>query len=87
MDTTEPLPNTFNVSFVGREGNHMLSALKGVSASTGSACHSGTVEMSPVLQAMGLEPHVAMGAIRFSLGRGSTLEEIEYVVEELRRIL
>jgi len=84
---TERLPNTLNVSFVGREGNQILSGLQDVAASTGSACHAGTVEMSPVLRAMGLKPHVAMGAIRFSLGRGTTLEEIESVVEQLKPIL
>jgi len=54
-----------------------------VAASTGSACHAGSVELSPVLRAMGVTPEIGMGAIRFSLGRTTTREEIEAVVEEL----
>lgn len=81
------LPNTFNVSFVGRIGAEVLARLDGVAASTGSACHSGRVELSPVLEAMGVAPHVGMGAIRFSLGRGTTHDEIDAVVEGLRDAL
>jgi len=79
------LPNTLNVSFVGRIGTEVLMGLKGVAASTGAACHSGLVELSPVLRAMGITPEVGMGAIRFSLGRGTTEEEIDAVVAQLRR--
>lgn len=77
------LPNTLNVSFVGRIGAEVLARLDGVAASTGSACHSGRVTLSPVLEAMGVAPHVGMGAIRFSLGRGTTRDEIDTVVEGL----
>jgi cysteine desulfurase len=49
---TERLPNTLNVSFVGRIGSTILSSWERVAASTGSACHSGSVELSPVLKAM-----------------------------------
>ena len=80
---TERLPNTLNVSFVGRVGAEILGRLPGVAASTGSACHSGSVELSPVLRAMGVAPEIGMGAIRFSLGRTTTREEIEAVVGEL----
>ena len=79
------LPNTLNVSFVGRVGSEILMELEGVAASTGAACHSGLVELSPVLRAMGITPEVGMGAIRFSLGRGTTEEEIDAVVAQLRR--
>jgi cysteine desulfurase len=71
------LPNTLNVSFVGRTGADVLAAAEGVAASTGSACHSGRVEISPVLAAMGVENAVALGAVRFSLGRGTTAGEID----------
>jgi cysteine desulfurase len=81
------LPNTLNVSFVGRVAADIIASLDGVAASTGSACHSGKVELSPVLQAMGVAPEIGMGAIRFSLGRGTTAGEIDMVVERLRRIL
>ncbi len=81
------LPNTLNVSFVGRVGAKILERLDGVAASTGSACHSRRIEVSPVLEAMGVAPEVGMGAIRFSLGRGTTHEEIEAVVEGLNDAL
>jgi cysteine desulfurase len=79
----ERLPNTLNVNFVGRVGAEILGRLPGVAASTGSACHSGSVELSPVLQAMGVAPEIGMGAIRFSLGHTTTRREIEAVVENL----
>ena len=79
----ERLPNTLNVSFVGKIGSTILSGLESVAASTGSACHSGSVELSPVLKAMNIPPEVGMGAIRFSLGRTTTREEIEQVVARL----
>ena len=78
------LPNTLNVSFVGRIGAEILAALDGVAASTGSACHSGRIALSPVLQAMGIAPEVGMGAVRFSLGRGTTRDEIDAVVARIR---
>lgn len=81
------LPNTLNVSFVGRIGAEILGAMPEVAASTGSACHAGRVELSPVLRAMGIPPDVGMGAIRFSLGRRTTPEQIAYVVDALRRAL
>jgi len=79
----ERLPNTLNVGFVGKVGSEVLSHLDGVAASTGSACHSGSVEPSPVLKAMGIAPEFAMGAIRFSLGRTSTRDDIEAVINRL----
>jgi cysteine desulfurase len=78
------LPNTLNVSFVGQVGAELLSRLDGVAASTGSACHSGRVELSPVLACMGISEHVGMGAVRFSLGRGTTRKEIDAVMSQLR---
>jgi cysteine desulfurase len=81
---TERLPNTLNVGFRGRIGAEILAALDHVAASTGSACHAGSVELSPVLKAMRVDPEVGMGAIRFSLGRATTREEIEEVVARIR---
>lgn len=81
--STRRLPNTLNVSFVGRIGAEILARLDGVAASTGSACHSDRITLSPVLEAMGVAPDVGMGAIRFSLGRGTTRDEIDAVVEGL----
>jgi cysteine desulfurase len=77
------LPNTLNVSFVGRIGAEVLGALDGVAASTGSACHAGVIEISPVLKAMHVPPDIAAGAVRFSLGRATTEEEIETVAQML----
>jgi cysteine desulfurase len=81
------LPNTLNVSFVGRIGGDVLHALGDIAASTGSACHSGEVELSPVLKAMGVRPEVGLGAVRFSLGRGTTETEIDAVAARLRQVL
>jgi cysteine desulfurase len=78
------LPNTLNVSFVGMVGGEVLAGLDGVAASTGSACHAGRVELSPVLAAMGVPERVGMGAVRFSLGRSTTDAEIDAVVDRLR---
>ena len=64
-----------NVSFAGRIGTDILEQLNGVAASTGSACHSGRVELSPVLAAMGVPERIGMGALRFSLGRGTTADD------------
>jgi cysteine desulfurase len=80
------LPNTLNVNFAGRIGAEVLAHLDGVAASTGSACHAGRVELSPVLAAMGVPEPVGMGAVRFSLGRGTTQAEIDAVAERLRAI-
>ena len=82
---TERLPNTLNISFAGRIGSEVLEALDGVAASTGSACHSGCRELSPVLQAMNLPESIGLGAVRFSLGRWTTTEELDHVLELLRR--
>jgi len=84
---TDRLPNTLNVSFLGKLGTEILHALDGVAASTGSACHSGSIELSPVLKAMRVPPETGMGAIRFSLGRTTTEEEIEATVKRLKAIL
>jgi cysteine desulfurase len=81
------LPNTLNVSFAGKVGAEVLADLDGVAASTGSACHSGHVELSPVLKAMGVAPEVGMGAIRFSLGRGTMQHEVDAVAARLANML
>jgi len=81
------LPNTLNVSFVGRAGAGILARLDGIAATVGSACHSGSIELSPVLQAMGIAPELGMGAVRFSLGRGTARDDIDVVVERLTQAL
>ena len=84
---TERLPNTANVNFVGQVGAEVLARLPGVAASTGSACHAGSVELSPVLAAMGVPPGEGMGAVRFSLGRTTTSDELEHVLGLLRSVV
>lgn len=79
----ERLPNTLNVNFHGQSGAELLARMPEVAASTGSACHAGSVTLSPVLEAMGVRPEEGMGAIRFSLGRSTTREEILETVERL----
>ena len=78
------LPNTLNINFVGRAGVEVLSALPGVAASTGSACHAGSVTLSPVLAAMGVPPEEGMGAVRFSLGRTTTWDDLAEVLRLLK---
>jgi len=85
--TDQRLPNTLNVSFVGRIGAEVLTTLEGVAASTGSACHEGRHEMSPVLRAMGLRPEVGLGAVRFSLGRTTTEREVDEVADKISGLL
>jgi len=84
---TERLPNTLNLSFLGRDGREILTAMPEVAASTGSACHSGGTEPSPVLAAMGVPREVGAGAIRLSLGRMTTHEELEALVRRLTEVL
>jgi cysteine desulfurase len=77
------LPNTLNISIRGHKGYELLPQLNGVAASTGSACHAGETSLSPVLKAMGVPMDVGLGAIRFSLGRSTSEEDLEFVVHEV----
>jgi cysteine desulfurase len=77
------LPNTLNVSFVGQIGAKLLERVPAIAASTGSACHADRIELSPVLKAMGVQPGIGAGAVRFSLGRWTTAEEIETALSQL----
>jgi cysteine desulfurase len=81
---TERLPNTLSVNFTGRIGAEILGRMPQVAASTGSACHTGSVTLSPVLAAMGVSLEEGMGAIRFSIGRTTTWAELEEVLRLLR---
>jgi cysteine desulfurase len=80
------LPNTLNVGFLGRLGHEILALLPEVAASTGSACHAGVTEISPVLKAMGVPQDTAAGAVRFSLGVTTTEAQIRRVIERLQSI-
>ncbi len=79
------LPNTLNASFLGHIGAELLQKVPGIAASTGSACHEGSVTISPVLCAMGTPPEVGKGALRLTVGRFSTEEEIDEASEVLCR--
>jgi len=81
------LPNTLNLSFKGLEANAVLGELQNVAASAGAACHSDHVAVSSVLKAMGVPIEYAMGAIRFSVGRFTTEQEIDKAVDEIVRIV
>jgi cysteine desulfurase len=71
------LPNTLNVNFVGHVGADLLQAVPEIAASTGSACHEGKISQSPVLCAMGVPPELGRGAVRLSVGRFTTEDEID----------
>ena len=88
-DTKHRLPNTTNISFEFIEGESILLMMDelGICASSGSACTSGSLEPSHVLRAMGVPYTAAHGTVRFSLSVYNTLEEIEYVIENLPPII
>jgi len=83
------LPNTLNVCFAFVEGESLLMNLDlmGIAVSAGSACTSGTSEPSHVLTAMGIGPEQAHGAIRFSLGRGTTEDEVDTTIKALVEVV
>jgi cysteine desulfurase len=86
---TERLPNTLSVAFEFVEGEAILLLLneKGICASSGSACTSGSLEPSHVLRAMGVPFTCAHGSIRFSLSRFNTHEDIDAIIRELPPII
>lgn len=81
------LPHLSNISFRFIEGEGLLIHLdmQGVAVSSGSACSSGTLEPSPVIQALGRNDELARGSIRFSFGKDNTEEDVDYVLEVLTR--
>lgn len=85
------LPNTLNVSILGTVGEMLLSSIHEIAASTAAACHSGSFEPSKVLLALGLSKEEALGALRLSLGRGTTKEDMvtasRLIVENANDIL
>jgi cysteine desulfurase len=87
--TDQRLLNTSNIGFSRLEAEAILLLLseKGICASAGSACSSGSLEPSPVLMAMGIDPHIAHGAIRFSLSRFTTEAEIDRALEVLPGVI
>ena len=84
-DRDRRLPNISNISFRRVEGEGLLINLdmQGIAVSTGSACSSGSLEPSPVIRAIGRDDELARGAIRFSLGRENTDEDIDHLLEHI----
>lgn len=79
------LPNTVNVRFPRASGNAILAAAPELAASTGSACHAGGDTASAVIVAMGIEPQAAVGSVRLTLGRTTTLADVSTAAEALAR--
>jgi len=88
-DRTRRLPNNANFSFQFIEGESLLIMLdmKGICASSGSACTSGSLDPSHVLLAIGLPHEIAHGSLRLTLGHENTREEMDYVVESIKEIV
>ena len=89
-DPTCTVPSILNVSFDGIDNARLLEALPHIALSTGSACTSGSLEPSYVLRAMGISRERAAGALRFSFGRFTTMEEIKQaehdIIETINKI-
>lgn len=88
-DTEKRLPGNFSMCFEGVEGESLLLMLdmKGISASSGSACTSGSLDPSHVLLAIGLKHEVAHGSLRLSLSENTTQEDVDYILEVLPPII
>lgn len=81
------LPNTTNISFENIDGNQLIRKLNSLAISRGSACTSNIVQPSHVLKAMGLIDELALSSIRISLGKATTLSDIEFAAEEIKIIV
>ncbi|MCB1757047.1 MAG: IscS subfamily cysteine desulfurase [Gammaproteobacteria bacterium] len=83
-DEVQRIPGNLNVSFNFVEGESLMMSLKGVAVSSGSACTSASLEPSYVLRALGRSDELAHSSIRFTLGRFTTEEEVDYTVQTMR---
>jgi cysteine desulfurase len=81
------LPHSLNISFAYVEGESLLMGINDVAVSSGSACTSASLEPSYVLKALGAGDDLAHSSIRFGLGRWTTEEEVNYVVERLTNVV
>ncbi|OAJ92453.1 IscS subfamily cysteine desulfurase [Vibrio bivalvicida] len=83
-DLEQRVPHNLNISFAFVEGESLLMSLKDLAVSSGSACTSASLEPSYVLRALGLDDELAHSSVRFSFGRETTEEEIDYAIEQIR---
>ena len=83
--SVERLPNTLNMSMTGLDGEEILRHTAAIAASTGAACHAGRTEPSSVLLSMGIPRDQALGAVRLSLGRWTTDEQVEIAAAALEQ--
>ncbi|KLN62709.1 MULTISPECIES: IscS subfamily cysteine desulfurase [Vibrio] len=83
-DLEQRVPHNLNISFAFVEGESLLMSLKDLAVSSGSACTSASLEPSYVLRALGLDDELAHSSVRFSFGRATTEEEIDYAIEQIR---
>ena len=81
------LPNLTNISFGNVDGEKLLNSFRDIAVSSGSACTSASVEPSHVLKAIGVEPNLAYASIRFSLGKYTTEEEIDFTIDYVKKVV
>ena len=86
-DLAQSAPNILNISFAGVDGESLIMALKDLALSSGSACTSASMEPSYVLRAIGLDEALAHSSLRFSLGRFTTEEEIDYAIALVQKVV
>jgi cysteine desulfurase len=83
-DLEQRIAGNLNISFNYVEGESLMMSLKGIAVSSGSACTSASLEPSYVLRALGRNDELAHSSLRFTIGRFTTMEEVDYAIEQTR---